>query len=456
MKKLQLKSLIPLASAAVLAMATTSFAGVSAEEAAKLGKELTPIGAERAGNADGTIPEWTPHSQRGALKGEYPNDPEIMNEKPRLTITAANMADHADKMTEGHKELMRRFPDSYKMLVYPTHRKVNFPDAIKEATIKNATRASLEGVDNPTGAYLGFPFPIPKTGAEPIWNHRVKWRGNVVKRFNNQMIVKQDGDFTLTRIVEDVLFYYANTDTKEPPMLEPGTDFLRYLSETLSPPRIAGTYILVHEKAGFGTAGRAAWLYAPILKPIRRAPAVCCDNPYEGTDGHQFYDQVDMYNGVLERFTWKLVGKKEIYIPYNSYKIATPPTKYDDIASPNHVNQDLPRYELHRVWVVESDNKEDQRHTFKKRTIYFDEDSWNVVAIDNYDYEDKLMQFQEGHLVPYSNNLSATTHNETIYHLNSGRYFVTAMINEDAPYDGTVRLSSSSFEPGSVQRRASK
>ena len=445
-----------LATATLSWSATAALAGVSAEEAARLSKDLTPIGAERAGNADGTIPAWTPAEPTGALSGEFPSDPSLANEKPLFSITAANMSQYADKLTEGHRELLRRFPDSYKMQVYTSHRKVNFPEAIKAATIENATRASLEGVDNPTGAYLGFPFPMPKSGAEPIWNHRVKWRGNTIRRFNNQMIVKQDGDFTLTRIVEDVLFYYANTEMESPPMLEPGTDFLRYLSETLSPPRIAGTYILVHEKAGFGTEGRAAWLYAPILKRIRRAPAVCCDNPYEGTDGHQFYDQVDMYNGVLERFNWKLLGKREMYIPYNSYKIATPPTSYDDIASPNHVNPELPRYELHRVWVVESENREDLRHTFKKRVIYFDEDSWDIVAIDNYDHEGKLTQFQEGHLVPYFNNLSATTHAETIYHLNSGRYFVTAMINEDAPYDSTVRLTDSSFEPSTVQRKASK
>ncbi|MGB0220140.1 MAG: DUF1329 domain-containing protein [Sinimarinibacterium flocculans] len=431
-------------------------AGVSAEEAARLGQDLTPVGAVLAGNDEGTIPRWTPAQQRGALKGEYPSDPEIAGEKPLFTITAANMSEHAGKLTEGHKELLRRFPDSYRMMVYPSHRKVNFPEVIKEATIKNATRAALEGVDNPRGAYLGFPFPIPKSGAEPVWNHRVKWRGNTIKRFNNQMIVKQDGSFTVTRIVEDVKFYYANTDIEQPPELKPGADFLRYLSETLSPPRIAGTYILVHEKAGFGTEGRAAWLYAPILKRIRRAPAVCCDNPYEGTDGHQFYDQVDMYNGVLERFSWKMLGKRELYIPYNSYKIATPPTTYDDIASPNHVNPELPRYELHRVWVVEAENKPNQRHTFKTRRIYLDEDSWNIVAIDNFDHEDRLTQFQEGHLVPYFNNLSATTHVETIYHLNSGRYFVTAMINEDEPYDGSQSMADSSFEASTVQRKASK
>ena len=33
-------------------------AAVSEQEAARLGKELTPVGAERAGNKDGSIPEW--------------------------------------------------------------------------------------------------------------------------------------------------------------------------------------------------------------------------------------------------------------------------------------------------------------------------------------------------------------------------------------------------------------
>ncbi|AXQ31330.1 DUF1329 domain-containing protein [Solimonas sp. K1W22B-7] len=438
------------------ALPSVALAKVSAEDAARLGKELTPVGAERAGNKDGTIPAWTPAKQSGALKGQFPSDPAIENDKPLFTIDVKNQGQYADKLTEGHKELLKRFPASYRLKVYPSHRKVNFPEKVLAETVKNATRAELEGVDNPRGAFVGFPFPIPRSGAEPIWNHRVKWRGDALRRYNNQMIVQQDGKFTLTKIVEDVKFYYANTGNATPPELKPGTDFLRYLSETISPPRIAGTFILVHEKAGFGTEGRAAWLYAPVLKRIRRAPAVCCDNPYEGTDGHQFYDQVDMYNGVLERFTWKLVGKREMYIPYNSYRIAGNKTKYADIARPNHINQDLPRYELHRVWIVEADNKPDQRHTFKKRRIYLDEDSWNIVAIDDYDQQGKLMQFQEGHLVPYFNILAATTQPEVIYHLNSGRYFVTAMINEDQPYDATVSFSDSTFEAETVQKRTSK
>lgn len=448
-------SLVTLSLCASAVLPNVASAAVTAEEAARLGKDLTPIGAIRAANAEGTIPEWTPGEQT-ELKAEYPSDAVTQGQKSIFSISAANVAEYNDKLTAGHIELLRRFPDSYKLNVYPSVRRTNFPQKIFDETIKNATRAHLDDPDSPRGAYVGFPFPIPKTGAEPIWNHRVKWRGNEVIRNNDQMIVQQDGSFQVTQIVEDVQFYYSNIDKKNPAELKPGTDFLRYLSETISPPRIAGTFILVHEKAGTGPEGRSAWLYAPALKRIRRAPAVCCDNPYEGTDGHQFYDQVDLYNGVLERFTWKLIGRREMYIPSNSYKIGSPPTKYADIARPNHINQDLARYELRRVWVVEANNKPDNRHTFSKRTIYLDEDSWNIVAIDNYDHENKLMQFQEGHLMNNFNVLATTTQPEIIYHLDSGRYFGTSMINEGKPNDPTVSFGNRHFEANTIQKKASK
>ena len=432
------------------------FAKAPPEEAAKLGKELTPVGAERAGNKDGTIPEWTPIKAFGNPKGEFATNPQVEADKPLYTITAKDMAKYSDKLSEGHKEMFKRYPDTYKMVVYPSKRVANFPDKILEETMKNATRAELDGVDNPKGAYVGFPFPIPQSGAELPWNHRSKWRGENVRRYNNQAIVQQDGKFSLTKIVEDVQFEYASLARPNPAELKPGVTFIRYLSQTISPPRIAGTYILVHEKAGFGPEGRAAWLYAPALKRIRRAPAVCCDNPYEGTDGHQFYDQVDMYNGVLERFTWKLVGKKEVYTPYNSYKIAGNKVKYADILKPKHINQDLPRYELHRMWVVEAENKPDQRHTFKKRVMYFDEDTWNITMISDYDQQGQIMQFQEGHLVQFAATLASSTVPEFIYHFNSGRYFMTAAFNEDQPYDTTVNYSGDFFEADSVQKKASK
>lgn len=428
---------------------------VSPEEAAKLGKELTPVGAERAGNKDGTIPAWTPAKRRGSLKGEYASNPEIDNEKPLLTITGKNMAQYADKLTEGHKYLLKTYP-SYKMNVYPSHRVVAWPAEIYKATAENAVNCDLVGTDQPDNCKLGFLYPIPKSGAEPIWNHKLKWRGEDVTRFNNQMIVQPDGQFQLTRIVEDVTFSYASI--KKPQPLKKGgeTEFLRYLSQTLSPPRIAGTFILVHERASTGNEGRNAWLYSPALRRIRRAPTVCCDNPYEGTDGHQFYDQVDMFNGVLERYTWKILGKKEMYIGYNANKISGPTVKYKDLATPRHLNQDLPRYELHRVWVVEASLRPGTSHTFKRRVMYLDEDGWNIVAVDNYDNSDQLYQFQEGHYVFGYNILAGTTIPEVIYHFTTGRYFVTAMANEDKPNDLSVSFSPDYFTASAVQKRTTR
>ncbi|WP_428312572.1 DUF1329 domain-containing protein [Hydrocarboniphaga sp.] len=434
--------------------AALAAAKVGPDEAGKLGKDLTPVGAEKAGNKDGTIPEWTPATKHGDLKGEFPHDAKIDAEKPKFTITAANMAQYADKLTEGHKWLLKNY-DTYKMNVYPTHREVNFPDEIKAATVKNATSCEMIGTDTLDNCKLGFPFPIPKTGAEPIWNHKLKFRGEAAKRYNNQMIVQRDGTYQLTKIIEDAQFYYGSI-TKQVPLTKTSGEFLRYLSRTVAPPRLAGTFILVHEKAGTGEAGRAAWLYTPALKRIRRAPTVCCDNPYEGTDGHQFYDQVDMFNGSLERFNWKLVGKKEMFIPYDSNKIAGNTVKYKDLVRPKHLNQDLSRYELHRVWVVEANLKEGTSHTFHKRTMYLDEDSWNIVAEDNYDSRNQLVQLHEGHLIVGYNILAASTVPEVIYHFDSGRYFITAAFNEDQPYDLTQKFNDDYFNASSVQKMTTK
>ena len=445
---------LALGAIALCLAAQQAYAKVGADEVAKLGTTLTPVGAEKAGSKDGSIPEWKPAPQSGSLKGEFPMDPVIAAEKPKFTISKANVDQYKDKLTEGHKYLLKTY-DTYKMNVYPTHRNVSWPQPIYDATKVNATNCELIGTDILDGCKLGFPFPIPKNGAEPVWNHKLKWRGESVTRFNNQMIVQPSGDFQLTKVVENVQFSYASI--KNPiPMTKTEGEYLKYLSQTVAPPRLAGTFILVHDKAGLGNDGRAAWLYSPGIKRIRRAPTVCCDNPYEGTDGHEFYDQVDVFNGVLERYNWKLVGKKEVYIPYNSYKLAGPMTKYKDLAKPKHLNADLPRYELHRVWVVEATIKPGTSHTFAKRVMYLDEDSWNIVAADNYDARGNLYQFQEGHFVFGSNIQAGSTVPEIIYHFTSGRYFITAAFNEDKPFDLTANFSKDYFSAASVQKMSTK
>src|SRR3546814_8403406 len=76
-------------------------------------------------------------------------------------------------------------------------------------------RASLNGTDDVQGAELGFPFPIPKSGAEPIWNHKLEFRGSAVRRYNNQAIVKPDGSYKISKLIEDVKFKRSEEHTSE-------------------------------------------------------------------------------------------------------------------------------------------------------------------------------------------------------------------------------------------------
>ncbi|MES1943363.1 hypothetical protein PC39_04567 [Salinisphaera sp. PC39] len=447
--------------ALAIAVAGVSTAKVSEQEAAKLGNELTPVGAVKKGNEAGTIPAWDPWPKQGKISGEdltAENFPDtvgkILAEEPKFVITADNYKQYADKLTEGHKALFELYPD-YKMKVYPTHRNVGYPDKVEKFTKQNATTAHLDGCnDCLREAEFGFPFPIPQNGAEAIWNHRLRWRGEYVQRNNDQAIVQQDGATQITKLVENVKFPYTLLNEDERIKINDKDDIMIYYqSETVAPPRNAGQYLLAWEHVGY----RSAWLYNPGLRRVRRAPNVAYDNPYEGTDGQQFYDQVDMYNGALDRYNYKLVGKKEIIIPYNNYGVNDPDYTYqDDLLGSKHFNQDLMRYELHRVWVVDSFLREGTSHQFKRRTFYIDEDGWNIVAVDCYDNRDKLWKFQEAAAISFPPLQIAGGVPELIYDLQSGLYFATAMINEGKPNDFSITLEDRYFSPQSLKRRTSR
>ena len=441
--------------------ASAAHAKVSADEAKQLGNELTPVGAINKGNEAGTIPEWDPWPQKGALSGEdltKENFPDTIGktlaEKPEFTITADNYEKYADQLTKGHVALFKLYPD-YEMQVYPTHRNVGYPDEVYEYSKKNATTSTLDGCnDCLRNAEFGFPFPIPKSGTEVMWNHRLRWRGEYVRRNNDQAIVQQSGATQVTKLIENVKFPYTLLGEDERQPIEDKDDIMIYYqSETVSPPRNAGQYLLAWEHVGY----RSAWLYNPGLRRVRRAPNVAYDNPYEGTDGQQFYDQVDMYNGAMDRYNYKLVGKKELIIPYNNYAINDPDLTYqDDILGKQHINQDLMRYELHRVWIVDSTLKEGTSHQFKRRTFYIDEDGWNVVAIDCYDNRDELWKFQEAANAHLTTGQFVGGAPELIYDLQSGLYFVTAMANEGQPNDFSVTYDDRYFSPQSLKRRTSR
>ena len=402
--------------------------------------------------ANALIMKYMPSYVKGFLDYKTPGSKGVIDSiKPLYVITNANRAQYDKLLSEGHKGMFKTYPD-YRMIVFPSSRNAFFPEQINQASIANASRATLKGTDEIEGAELGFPFPIPTSGAEPIWNHKLKFRGSAVKRYNNQAIVKPDGTYKISKLVEDVKFKYANL--KEPAALQTGGLFAYYLQEVLEPPRAAGQVILVHETAGNAGLTRNAWIFSPGLARVNRAPDVGYDNPSIGSDGEQFNDQIDVFNGALDRFDWKLIGKKEVLIPYNSWMLNSPTFKYKDIIRPGHINQDLARYELHRVWVVEATLKAGQRHRFGKRRFYLDEDSWSIAVVDCYDNRGELWKVQEAHLVtvPFIPTVSGIP--ETIYDLQSKRYFVTTLTNEDAIADFEVKYEDSIFTPSALQKKA--
>jgi hypothetical protein len=267
--------------------------------------------------------------------------------------------------------------------------------------------------------------------------------------------VDADGGTEITKVVEDVGFEYANLNKASG---ERNNEIIAYfLQETVAPPRVAGQFTLVHEIFGKGTSGRNAWIFNPGLGRVNRAPDVGYDNPSIGSDGLQFNDQINMFNGALDRYTWKLVGKKEMYIPYNNFSINDPDRSYEgEVLGKEHMNQDLMRYELHRVWVVDATLRDGTSHQFKRRTFYIDEDGWNIVAVDAYDNRDQLWKFQEAANVLSPVLLVAGGVPEMIYDLQSGLYFATAMINEGQPNDFSQAYDDQYFSPQSLKRRTSR
>ena len=439
-----------------LALAGPAVAKVTPAEADKLKGELTPVGAERAGNKDGSIPKWeggltkAPGCFKGA--GSWYCDP-YEADKPKFTISKANVDQYKSKLTDGQKALFAKYGESYKMNVYQTRRTGAFPDFVYEATAKNAVTAETGGGGEAiSGAVLGIPFPIPKTGNEPIWNHKFRYRGVGIDRWNVQAAVTTSGDANITKIREQVKFLY---DTKGITPEQLNNVGIYFMQTVTAPPRLAGTITLVHETMDQVKEARRAWQYNPGQRRLRRAPNVGYDNPGTGADGLRTNDQTDTFNGATDRYTWKIVGKKELYVPYNSYALHSNKLKYKDIIKPKHINQDLPRYELHRVWVVEANVKAGTTHIYKKRMFYIDEDTWQILAVDNYDSRLTLWRVQESHSVMQYDKPFANPVLESVNDLQSGRYLIQAMNNEETEsvekdYDVAF------FDPANVSKQASK
>jgi hypothetical protein len=451
-----MKTLIRSAALALLCV-ELAWAAVSPQEAARLGADLTPLGGEKAGNADGTIPAWS-GGIRSAADAGFPNyhpgdhhpDP-YAADKPLFTITAANMSQYAAKLTEGHKALFKTYPD-YRMVVYPTHRSAAAPERVYEATRRNATSAHLVPDGNGiSGAIGGIPFPIPQSGLEVFWNQITRFRGLAAALQVGQAPLTASGSYTLVNFKEEFYFQYY-----QPGMTEAGLHniLLYFTQETTAPARLAGEVLLVQETLDQAREARRAWVYNPGQRRVRRAPNVAFDNPGTNADNLRTADQFDMYNGSPERYNWTLVGKKEMYVPYNAYPLQSQKLKYGEILHKNHINQDLARYELHRVWVVDSKLKPGASHLYSRRTLYVDEDSWQILVVDCYDARGQLYRVQEGHAMNYYELPALWTTLELVMDLSNGRYLALGLQNEEPrSYDFSIKRTPAEYQPSVLEMR---
>ncbi|NRB43056.1 MAG: DUF1329 domain-containing protein [Pseudomonadales bacterium] len=424
--------------ASVMTISMSAAAKVSPEEAARLGKDLTVTGAEKAGNAEGTIPAFT--GEVPVFSKEITDNPTAhlpnpyADEKPLFVITAENVEQHADKLSEGMKAMFKKYPQTYKMPIYKTHRNGTFRDFVNENSIINATSAELVGGGNGViNAFGASPFPIPKNGAEVMWNNGLRPGPRSYIVTYDQAAIYKSGKPTMGKSRTRV---YAPGQDEESTREEFAKKAMvgYQLVEQLAPKRKRGEIILVHEPLDQVATPRGAWTYSPASRRVRRAPVVAYDSP-AGPGNLITVDDGRMFNGALDRYEWKLVGKKELYIPYNNYDLDNPELDYDQVLGEDHLNPDLMRYELHRVWEVEANLKEGANHVYAKRTFYLDEDTWFIQLADNYDARGNLWRTNMATMV-YNPNLPgpyarAWTYNDLI----SDVYAVERLLNEQETYD---------------------
>lgn len=402
-------------------------------DAERLKTDLTPLGAERAGNKDGSIPAWT-GGFTGAIAGEQPGgrrgDP-FKDEKPLFTVTAQNMAQHEDKLSDGVKAMLRKYPQTYKLHVYKTHRTAMAPQYVYDHTAANVTRAKLEG-DNLVGAYGGIPFPIPKNGVEAIWNHKVSWRGVAWEALINQYQITADGKVVLTTDghIRQRMPYYLPEGSPD--------KFDGYFWEVnlvnAGPPIRAGEMIAGRNRTDNSSV---SYVYLTGQRRVRKLPSACCDTPTPATAGLMSFDELNVFSGKSDLFDWKLVGKKELLIPYNQNRFLQ--AKESDIITGQHLNPEHVRWELHRVWVLEAQLRDGQRHQAPRSVYYLDEDTWQGVLADRWDAKNQLWKTLWGFNYVMPDFPGTVQQTFGFYDLLGGQAYVANVLNDKAYHHRPVK-----------------
>jgi predicted acetyltransferase len=415
---------------------------------AAFAQSLTPNGAEASGNKDGSIPAWTGGLSKapdGWKPGAAYADP-FKDEKPVATITAQNADQYKDKLSPGLLGLLKKYPETFKVPVYPTHRTFANPQSVYDATKSKAGSAKLNGLKLEY-ALPGTPYPTPKTGVEAMYNHLLQYFGGY-KACRDWLPVRANGSFYRVGFCQNKV-QGQNMTPSNPNNLY---SLVAYYD---MPSTLVGTIYLVLDPIDKSFEGRQAWIYNAGQRRVRRAPDLAYDGIEDGSEGMRTIDGYFGFQGALDRYDWKLVGKQEKYIPYNAYKLQDPKLKYKDMLGKGFVKSDLMRYELHRVWVVEATLKKGASHTMAKRVFYLDEDSYSVALAESYDSRGNLWRV---HHYPLFQAYDAGVMLQTTYvdsDLSNGNYIVTDATNErpQPVYQWNVKGTDADFSVDAIRRK---
>ncbi len=422
---------------------------------AELGAGFTPLGSLQAGNEDGTIPPWTggiTQPPANYKRGDYHTDP-FAADRPLFSITAANLAKHQSLLTATHQKLLEQNPKTYRMDVYPARRSCSLPEHVLAATAVNHKNARLENDgNNVAGAAIGVPFPVPESALEVMWNHNFHYRGVQYLAKITTGTVYPDGSFN-TLVREDKrLMYYADPQKTED-YASRNIQFAWYMKWP-SGGRIAGMAMSFANTIDQTIEPRIGHAYSPNNRKVRRTPpaGATYDAPMSSSNGMRLSDDLFLYNGAPDRYTWRLIGKREMVIPYNVYRATSSAATVEAFLSPRHLNPDFLRYEKHRLWVVEAVLKPQYQHKYHRRVFYIDEDSWIITAVDIYDDAGEHIRGQLG-FIKNAYELPACVQDfDVMYEFSSGRYHIDNLKNGFGAADTQAPISEKDFGPAALRR----
>lgn len=427
-------------------------------DAATLKTTLTPFGAERAGNADGSIPAWTGENMPlPAGGGPYGLMPDYFASDAKVvSINAANMAQYQDRLSAGVMGMMQKYPN-YRIDVYPTHRTGGIAtQEVYDNTAANVTRVQPVAGGSRlgfTGGYGGIPFPIINQsdpyegGAQLITNHNCRWFGAYEQR-NLSLHSLIDGQKVLCTGAKTIQICPYYLPGGSPDNYNGFVRMTRY--DVWGPAQNKGQGYIVYNPTNPTVQPEETWEYLTGQGRVRKAPELQFDTPNGPANDIINYDESYLWYGTLNQYDWKVLGKKEMYIPYNNGGAYLQTS--DTVLKPDFPDPDYIRWELHRVWVVEATLHPGNRNTLPHRFFYVDEDTYSIAMNHAYDANGNLFKFSHI-LFEIRPDIPAVIYgNGIMFNIQTGQYVTDNGPWNEAPLNGPYILDP--IPPENVQPTA--